>query len=353
MTDTQPCPAVTIPPLQLSRYRLRFRERPSNASSLALYQGYLGSAWRGIFGNALRRAVCVTNLPKCNGCALTTRCTYTKIFETSLSHNSEAQAATPFSSHTTSPISPPNPYMLVPSNNEFDENSKYVTLGLTLFGRKGTHLSRILYALAQAAATGITRSRVELDLHDVQVERTAENNTFSWRTIQTAFLPQDDGHLPNYSLPPKPSTFRVHLLSPLRIKKDGGLVAPKELDFRAFAANLMRRLSLLSAYFCHESLNEDFVGLLRVAESIEIGKPSLRWQELRRYSSRQRTELKMGGIMGSFTIGTDAIERFWPFLWLGQWTHLGKGTTMGLGRYVLHLNENERCKQGFINPAPL
>ena len=43
----------------------------------------------------------------------------------------------------------------------------------------------------------------------------------------------------------------------------------------------------------------------------------------------------MGGIVGSFVAEGPAIATLWPCLWLGQWTHLGKGCTMGLGRYAL------------------
>ena len=32
--------------------------------------------------------------------------------------------------------------------------------------------------------------------------------------------------------------------------------------------------------------------------------------------------------------GHDLAE-FWPYLWLGQWTHVGKGTSMGMGAYTI------------------
>ena len=43
----------------------------------------------------------------------------------------------------------------------------------------------------------------------------------------------------------------------------------------------------------------------------------------------------MGGVVGSFDLAGAALGPFWPVLWLGQWTHAGKGCSMGLGRYVL------------------
>ena len=59
----------------------------------------------------------------------------------------------------------------------------------------------------------------------------------------------------------------------------------------------------------------------------------LRWHEWTRYSSRQDALLQMGGLLGEITVAGADLSPFWPYLWLGQWTHAGKGTSMGLGKY--------------------
>src|SRR5947207_242472 len=50
-------------PLEVAALDFRFRARQQMR-----LPGYMGSAWRGGFGRALRRAVCVTGLPTCPGC---------------------------------------------------------------------------------------------------------------------------------------------------------------------------------------------------------------------------------------------------------------------------------------------
>ena len=43
----------------------------------------------------------------------------------------------------------------------------------------------------------------------------------------------------------------------------------------------------------------------------------------------------MGGLVGSVTLRLHDLEVFWPYLWLGQWTQVGKGTSMGMGAYTI------------------
>jgi CRISPR/Cas system endoribonuclease Cas6 (RAMP superfamily) len=42
----------------------------------------------------------------------------------------------------------------------------------------------------------------------------------------------------------------------------------------------------------------------------------------------------LGGAVGSWTLAGD-LAPFWPLLYLGQWLHVGKSATFGLGRYRL------------------
>jgi hypothetical protein len=42
---------------------------------------YAGSAWHGVLGYGLKRAVCMTRQPRCEGCLLAGTCVYLAIFE--------------------------------------------------------------------------------------------------------------------------------------------------------------------------------------------------------------------------------------------------------------------------------
>ena len=63
-------PIITLP-LTVSRYRLRFI-----AQEPLRLPAYAGSTWRGAFGHALKRLVCVTREPHCPDCLLYRSCSY-------------------------------------------------------------------------------------------------------------------------------------------------------------------------------------------------------------------------------------------------------------------------------------
>jgi len=58
----------------------------------------------------------------------------------------------------------------------------------------------------------------------------------------------------------------------------------------------------------------------------------LRWYDWERYSSRQETRMRLGGLVGEVEFEGELAE-FLPYLFLGELIHLGKGTSFGLGRY--------------------
>ena len=234
----------------------------------------------------------------------------------------------------------PGPYVLEPSERDVDMHEGTLNLGVTLFGAANDHLPYVVHALDQAGRRGLTGRRVRLEMLDVQVESRdrASEDASSGERWTTVFEPS--GRLsavpPGHSIPPAPPpVVRIRLLSPLRIKRHGHFVGVSDFDFRAFFGGLLRRISLLTYFFSDAPLETDFAGLLRLAEAVSVAGPALRWQEWTRHSSRQNELLQMGGLLGRFDLAGPEIGPFWPCLWLGQWTHAGKGCSMGLGRYVL------------------
>ena len=314
----------TPPLLGLRRYRLRFQEgSPGGQPSLrSPHIGYSGSAWRGAFGHALKQRICVTGLSDCGACALLHSCPYPFVFENRTPPDTKKLALYPRT---------PNPYVLEPADHAYDLEGETVNLGLTLFGRANAQIPHIVEALKLAGRGGLTARRVKLELLDVQAEFPDPGD--DWRAAHD--LGDSLGAAPSEQAPPAPSSVKIRLISPLRIRRNDRLVGPSAFSFRAFAGNLLRRISLLTYFFGDAPWETDFAGLVRQAESIPIANSDLSWREWSRHSSRQGAKIPMGGLVGAFALESSKLALFWPYLWLGQWTHLGKGCTMGLGRYAL------------------
>jgi len=78
----------------------------------------------------------------------------------------------------------------------------------------------------------------------------------------------------------------------------------------------------------------DFKGLINKAQAVKATEKNLRWYDWERYSARQETRIKMGGFVGKITFSGD-LTPFRPYLLLGEYVHVGKGSTFGLGKYEI------------------
>ncbi len=304
------------PRLPVARYRLHFVA----AENLRLPE-YAGSAWRGAFGRSLKRLVCVTRERVCPDCMLYRSCAYPYVFET------PPEADTPMLRKVNAA---PHPFVLLPEHAGPQPAGAAITLLVTLFGHGNRQLPYVLHALDQAGQHGIGRDRGALHL-----DRVAQHTDGAWPVIYRPggrLIPQAPALA---SVEPCPPALRIRLHTPLRVKRDGRNVVPEQFDFAAFFGPLLRRISMLIRCHGETALVTDFADLMRSARAVPIPAQKLRWQDWTRYSSRQNTTMQLGGLVGSFDLAGPDLAPFWPYLWLGQWTHAGKGTSMGLGHYTI------------------
>ena len=76
----------------------------------------------------------------------------------------------------------------------------------------------------------------------------------------------------------------------------------------------------------------DFRGLIEKAATVKQTQSDIRWYNWKRYSTRQEAWMSLGGIVGSVLYEGD-LSGFMPLLRLGEYVHVGKGTSFGLGKY--------------------
>ena len=118
----------------------------------------------------------------------------------------------------------------------------------------------------------------------------------------------------------------------MRLRYEGKIT--DNLEFHVLIRNLLRRISSLMYFHCGESLDCDFKVLIENATEVKIQSSELRWHDWERYSARQNQRMTLGGLVGKITYSGNFNE-FMPFIKLGEYVHVGKGTTFGLGMYEI------------------
>jgi CRISPR-associated endoribonuclease Cas6 len=120
--------------------------------------------------------------------------------------------------------------------------------------------------------------------------------------------------------------------TPLRIKHEGRLV--RDLPFRLLLQHLERRARLTASLHGKLPLSAPDDELIQLASDIRVEENRLRWFDWERYSSRQDATMKLGGLMGSIRYQGNPAP-FQALLHAGEILHIGKGTSFGLGKYVI------------------
>lgn len=318
--ESSPSFIAATPRLHVGCYRFLFEHDPQ-----CELVGYSGSAWRGAFGHALKRLVCVTRERHCPNCLLYHGCIYPYIFET---------PPPPSTAKMRRYNAAPHPFVLEPPDMDGAHGKQTLhPLGLTLFGQANRYLPYLVHALQRAGEYGLGARRLPLYLVDIQ--QAAPVNGSCWQSIliPDGFLEPRPPEVP--AAPPLPASLLIAIRTPLRVTREGRLVGPQEFRFADLFAGLLRRVSLLTYFHTETPLETDFKGLTALAREVPLRQANLCWHDWTRYSSRQNTKMQMGGLVGEFGLDAAGLEPLWPYLWLGQWTHAGKNTSMGLGRYEI------------------
>ncbi len=309
---------VEPPPLPLSRHRLIFA--PEAPMRLPIFAG---SAWRGGLGWALKRLVCVMRLRPCEGCPLEHSCLFPTIF--AARPDEEAAKMRRYERV-------PNPFVLDqvhPPGRTAGPDDR-VVLELGLVGRACRQIAYLVRALDQAAETGIGPDRGRLRLLAVHPVATP------WEPLELEPASQAMRAEGAILEPPAPwPVVELRFRTPLRLQCEGRLVGPQALRPECLAMNLVRRISMLCHFHGERDLEADFGALKEAAGRIRVLDARLEWSERLRRSARQHALVPMGGLVGRLVLDLGEAEALWPYLWLGQWLHAGKGATMGLGAYRL------------------
>jgi len=342
---------------------------------------YKGAVFRGGFGYAFKKVVCVVKGKPCDACLLKQKCIYSYIFETPPPDDTEILRLYP---------KVPHPFVIEPPVTEklVFAPGEALSFHLILIGNAIDYLPYFIYTFTELGKQGIGSGRGKYDL--VQVEgvgldgKSVEIYTHKTQTL-TNHYPIIQAHQLNHqglvpvnkqgvetdtiinryqatSSPCAPLYARdgngaakdaenisswkqgkdifgeenlkdkitISLRTPLRIRFDGQIT--DSLEFHVLLRNLLRRISSLSYFHCGEKLDMDFRGLIEKARAVRQTASDIHWYDWSRYSTRQEEWMSLGGILGNVSYEGD-LSDFMTLLRLGEYIHVGKGTSFGLGKY--------------------
>ena len=319
-------------PLPIARYRFTARAR----QCLRL-PDYAGSLLRGQFGAALRQLACMTRQPTCKGCPLQTSCPYTRIFEAlpPTGHKLQAFSAIP----NAYVVEPPQPVTArIPTGSSHPaqyEAGQELVFHMVLTGAALEQLALVIYAWQRALAHGLTKSRSEAELIRVEWIDSAGTPHLVWSVEQ----PRIADHPASLHIPAAPATsaLQLHIHTPMRLQQQGHPIKPADLNPRTLLTTLARRIALVLEFHSSQPQWGALVPGLSAQTQQLSDERELRWFDWTRYSSRQRQEMTLGGVLGRWTLHgpADILASTWPWLWLGQWLHVGKNASFGMGGYTL------------------
>jgi len=316
----------SLPPLPLAAYR--FTLAPTEPMPLPLHKG---AVLRGGFGITFKRLVCAERDPlACTPCRLGNACPYGYVFETSPPDDTEVLRGL---------SDVPTPFVFDPPD---DGRTRYepgdaLRFGLVLAGRGIQYLPYFLVVFEELGRAGLGPQRARFEVRRVEaVDPLGGGVTAIYgdggplradgaHLVQPADIERHAAALPA-------DRADLAFLTPTRLKhQDRYAVQP---DFHVLVRALLRRVSALAYFHGGRRWEADFGGLIAAATEVRTAASDVRWEEATRFSSRQRQDQSLGGLVGTVAYAGD-LGPFRPLLVVGQLVHVGKGAVFGNGRYVV------------------
>ncbi len=282
---------------------------------------YSSSTIRGGFGSMLRRTCCIGPASRtCKQCMISCSCAYARIFESVGESRSGIEDA-------------PRPFVVRPvlANPGTFRKDETFSFEVVLIGKAIEYVPHVIVTMERMGLAGLGKRRGKARLKKV-VNATRDLVVYDHsigELNEGSLLPDKVDDLSSLDLEHRAS---FDFLTPYRSKIRGTLVS--ELSFVELIRSLSRRIELLDALYGHKELKLDRRSLVAAASSVRtVGEAtSLHWRDWERYSSRQGTKMRFGGLVGIFTVEGE-LAPFGPLLLYGQRIHAGKQTTFGLGWY--------------------
>ncbi|MCX7597874.1 MAG: CRISPR system precrRNA processing endoribonuclease RAMP protein Cas6 [Armatimonadetes bacterium] len=304
--------------------RLAFRLRALGSGVLPRYKGGL---LRGVLGAALKGIGCPRSAAQCDECGLAEECLYLRVFRTPMSRDLG------FGGDCA-----PHPFVLsdVWSDEGQFEAGQELSFSLTLVGKAVDWAHYFVLAVALAGERGLGKGRTKFQVAEVRAATSASEWMTAWPPAERREVPRLKAE-DFVAVTDGPAL--VNFVTPLRLQRDGRLL--RDFDFPLLVQRLAERVGVLAELYCagenygggdEESWQESARRAAEMAEKLPWKVIEARWLSLKHFSARQKREIDLSGVVGRVEVGGE-WQPFWPLLALGQFIHVGKGTSFGCGQY--------------------
>jgi hypothetical protein len=317
-------------PLRMARFC--FTIEPTEELRLPDYKG---SALRGGFGFAFKKATCLSRDRQCGPCMLKSACAYYTVFETKVPKERAQQLRIGADA--------PHPFVLEPpmTERQYFQPGITISYGLTLFGSAIEKLPFFVYAfMILGEDLGLGKGRGRFKLLSVVDEK--GKNIYDDGNLSGGFAIVS-GREVLESAGTDDGTITMKFQTPVRMKtawkRDGqGLLnaIASDDDFRLLLKAVYHRAYVLTQLYGDNPVQQpyDSHALPLLGSDIQLKESRTHWLDWTRYSSRQKQEMQLGGMLGTVSF-TGKTGQYLPLFKLGEYLHIGKGSTFGLGKYQL------------------
>ena len=283
-----------------------------NSFSLPAYKG---ATFRGTFGHHLKHTICIMRHRNCEACEVRAQCPFPYIFASRNGNNQEVL----------------RPFVIKPplTRKQFFLAKENLFLNQVLIGKAIDYLPYFVYTFLRMGERGIGRDRGRYQLKALYaVDAEGQKHAIydpEKGTLESQFPRIDLDKIKSKLIP----QVTIQFLTPTHIKTNGKMI--RETTFPVLLKAILRRYHRLR-YVHGDGQREEFAIDWDLAETIEVVHQELQGEFFRRYSNRQKQSVPVEGIMGK-VIFRGNLSPFYPWLKIGEYLHVGKGATFGLGWY--------------------
>jgi hypothetical protein len=298
-------------------YPLAFRLEAVSAIQLP---EYAGAMFRGGFGKFFRELVCTMGAPVCMGCPELRACRYAQVFETPVDpERFPVLKGLPNAPHPFVMSPPVGAGRVVSSGSEFE-------VGVTLIGSGVEHLPHFIVVFDAMGRGGRFGGRFRV--REAVAAHAPGHVVYDGRPRRMAAAPAAwrDG-----AAEAAVQRVRLEFVTPLRMRTGGRYNARP--NFAEVAGALLRRLHFLAALYGGGEASTAWTHpLLAQADRVRTEEARFELYRWDRFSGRQGRRVAMDGVVG-WLEASGELGGLMPALRLGEWVHVGSGTSMGMGRY--------------------